>query len=62
MFDKSEMGHGRLDALSFMFRMGLYKNLKDKKIHFITLEMDENEIAKRLLKRFNEKLMNKKEE
>ncbi len=63
MFDKSEIGHGRLDFHSFMFRMGLYKNLKNKKVHFVTLEMNENELRRRLLKRFNKMQisLNKKE-
>ena len=54
-----EVGGGIHDFASFMLRMGLYeqfvKRYRDKKIHFVTLEMDENELRRNLLKRFAEK-------
>ena len=47
-----EIGNGIKDFASFMFRMGLYKEFlkrcKDKKIHFVALEMDENQLRDRL--------------
>ena len=56
-----EISGGIKDLISFVLRMRLYKHFKKDKIHFTTLEENENRIKENLQNQFIKKMKEKGE-
>ena len=53
-----ETGGGAKDLISFILRMALYKKFKNKKLHFLALEIDEKELKRKIQNQYTKEYYN----